>query len=109
LSEKTLKQTNHAVARRGNSRDFSQEMAAKAFRGRSFLPAPIHGIPRLRKKGKEKGMDRVIEYRILYSSYIEDLQNQVNALVKMGWIPHSALCFGAGIYHQPMVLIEKEG
>jgi hypothetical protein len=53
-------------------------------------------------------MDRVIEYRILYSSYIEDLQNQVNALVKMGWIPHSALCFGAGIYHQTMVLFEKE-
>jgi hypothetical protein len=54
-------------------------------------------------------MDRIIEYRILYSSYIEDLQNQVNALVKTGWVPHSALCFGAGIYHQPMVLIEKEG
>jgi hypothetical protein len=63
----------------------------------------------IKKKGREKEMERVIEYRILYSSYIEDLQNQVNALVKMKWIPHSALCFGAGIYHQPMVLIKKEG
>jgi hypothetical protein len=59
--------------------------------------------------GREKGMDRVIEYRILYSSYIEDLQNQVNALLKKGWIPHSALCFGGGIYHQAMVLIERKG
>jgi hypothetical protein len=78
--------------------------------GWPFFPEPlIVWNSKVKKKRKGKGMERVIEYRILYSSYIEDLQNQVNALVKMGWIPHSALCFGAGIYHQTMVLIEKEG
>jgi hypothetical protein len=52
-------------------------------------------------------MQRLVEYRILYSSYIEDLQNQVNALIKTGWIPNSELCFGGGIYHQTMVLLEQ--
>ncbi len=54
-------------------------------------------------------MEKIVEYRILYSSYIEDLQNQVNALIKAGWIPKSELCFGAGIYHQTMVLPEQSG
>jgi hypothetical protein len=73
------------------------------------IPAKFDKNESIKKTGIGGTMEKIIEYRILYSSYIEDLQNQVNALIKMGWIPRSELCFGAGIYHQTMVLIEKEG
>jgi hypothetical protein len=69
----------------------------------------IHRHRGANKREREVMMQKIVEYRILYSSYIEDLQNQVNALIKMGWIPHGDLCFGGGIYHQTMVLTEKAG